>query len=179
MSSAAIILLLILVTVLTIVAVVIASFGVTAIFGAPFVGTPSAIVRRMLILAEAREGETVVDLGSGSGSILIVAAKEFGMQAIGYEINPFLRLITRIKARWHGVADRVEVRSGNIFSVELPPVEIITLFLLEPAVERLKPRLIEQLPSTTRIVARDFHLRNWPHYAEDGWLRVYRKTDVL
>ena len=179
MSSTTITLLIILSTILTIVGAVIASFGVTSLWGAPFVGTPARIVRRMIKLADGKPGEVILDLGSGSGAILIVAAKEFGMKAVGYEINPFLRVITRVKARWHGVEERVEVRAGNLFHVDLPKVDVVTLFLLEPAVVRLRSRLIEQISDQTRVVARDFHLPNWPHYKEDGWLRVYRKSDVI
>ncbi|MEK7105223.1 MAG: SAM-dependent methyltransferase [Patescibacteria group bacterium] len=179
MSAFLIVFLLVLAGTLAAIGLVIASFGVTALWGAPFVGTPATIVRRMLVLAEAKAGETVMDLGSGTGAILILAAKEFQMKAIGYEINPFLRVITRLKA-WHaGVADRVEVRGGNIVGITLPEAEVVTLFLLEPLVERLRPKLIAELPETTRIIARDFHLKHWPHYAEDGWLRAYRKQDVL
>lgn len=179
MSPFAIVALLVLASVLALIGVVIASFGVTALWGAPFVGTPAPIVRRMIKLADAKAGETLMDLGSGTGAILIVAAREFGMRAIGYELNPFLRIITRVKARWYGVADQVEVRSGNIFSIPLPAVDVVTLFLLEPAVARLKPKLIAELPSNVRIIARDFHLQDWHHYKQDGWLRAYRKGDVL
>lgn len=179
MTSLTIVLLLTLSTVLTLIGAAIASFGLTGLWGAPYVGTPERIARRMVKLANGKPGETLMDLGSGAGAILIVAAREFGMKAIGYELNPLLRLATRIKARWYGVGDLVEVRSGNLFHVDLPPAEVITLFLLEPAIARLRPKLIAQISLNTRVVARDFHLQNWPHYAEDGWLRAYRKSDVL
>lgn len=179
MDLATTILLLILSTLLTLVSVVIASFGVTIFWGAPYVGTPKAIVRRMIKLADGKPGDTILDLGSGSGAILIVAAKEFGMKAIGYEINPFLRLVTRIRARLYGVTDRVEVRRGNIFFVDLPAVDVVTLFLLPAMVERLKPKLLAELDGQTRIIARDFHLQGWAPYAKDGWLHAYRTKDVL
>lgn len=173
------ILLLILSTLLSLTAAVMASFGLMGLWGAPYVGTPTSIARRMIRLAEGKEGETLLDLGSGSGSILIVAAKEFGMRGIGYELNPFLRVITKLKARVHGVGDRIEVRSGNVFHINLPEAEVITLFLLPAMVESLRAKIIEQAGVETRIIARDFYLQNWPHYAEDGWLRAYRKSDVL
>lgn len=179
MNNVTIISLFVVAIILAAMAFVIASFGMMAMWGAPFVGTPKPIVRRMLILAGAKPGETLMDLGSGAGSILIVAAKEFGMKAIGYELNPFLRWITKFQAWRYGVSDRVEVRSNNVFSIVLPSVDIVTLFLLPAMVARLKPALQKSLTDQTRVIARDFHFQDWPHFAEDGWLRAYRKEDVL
>ncbi len=179
MSSIVITLLLIVAGLLALISLIIASFGLGVLWGAPYVGTPKSIVRRMIRLADGKAGETLVDLGSGTGSVLIVAAKEFGMQSIGYEINPFLRIVTRVRARLAGVADRVDVRSGNLFFVSLPPADVVTLFLLPAMIERLKPKLLTELPKGCRVVARDFPFTDWIPFAEDGWLKAYHPEDVL
>lgn len=179
MSTFTVVILLIVAAGLLAIALFMASFGLGAFWGAPYVGTPARIVRRMLRLAEVMEGETLVDLGSGAGNILIVAAREFGLRAIGYELNPLLRILTCIKARLAGVSDRVEVRSGNLLRVPLPQADVFTVFLLPSLIERLKPKLQAELDGSTRVVARDFPFKDWPHFAEDGYLRAYRIKDVL
>lgn len=167
------------VIVLLVVSVVIASFGVSGLWGAPYVGTPTGIVRRMIILGGGKHGETLLDLGSGAGNVLIVAAKEFGMRAVGYEINPILRIITRWRARYYGVSELVEVRGGSVTKVTLPPAELVTVYLLPALVERLKPKLVAELPGAARLVVRDFHPSDWTPSGEDGWLKMYRMEDVL
>jgi len=53
-------------------------------------GRPSRRQRiyRALELAQVRPGETVYDLGAGDGRVLVIAARDFGAQAVGIEIEP-------------------------------------------------------------------------------------------
>ena len=49
--------------------------------------TPDAAVARMLEMADLQPGETLYDLGSGDGRIVIAAAQEYGVRAVGIEID--------------------------------------------------------------------------------------------
>src|SRR5687768_3101806 len=65
--------------------------------------TPPEIVRVMLELAEVGPGDTLYDLGSGDGRIVIEAAKR-GARAVGIEIDGELVERARRMAREAGVA---------------------------------------------------------------------------
>ena len=54
---------------------------------APYVVSPQQIVDRMLELADPKPGETVYDLGSGDGRILITAVQRYHAKAVGIEIS--------------------------------------------------------------------------------------------
>src|SRR3954466_9501000 len=54
---------------------------------APYVPTPMPVVDRMLRLGNLKHGEKMFDLGSGDGRIVILAAKKFGADATGIEID--------------------------------------------------------------------------------------------
>ena len=56
----------------------------------PNIPTPQVVVDRMLDLAHVKPGETVYDLGSGDGRVLITAAQKYGARAVGIEIDPDL-----------------------------------------------------------------------------------------
>lgn len=60
--------------------------------------------------------DTLVDIGSGDGIVLRQAA-EIGAQAIGYEINPFLVLISRFLSRKYS---KVSVRLADFWIAKLP-----------------------------------------------------------
>jgi len=60
----------------------------SVVVGAPWLPTPKSKVRAMLEFANVGEGDTLYDLGSGDGRILIMAAKEFGAKAVGIEADP-------------------------------------------------------------------------------------------
>src|SRR5438477_8942941 len=57
---------------------------------APYVVSPQQIVDRMLELADLKPGETVYDLGSGDGRVLISAVQRFRAKAVGVEISDIL-----------------------------------------------------------------------------------------
>jgi ribosomal protein L11 methylase PrmA len=140
-----------------IAAFVIASFGLMFLFGAPYVGTPRSIAREMLKVAEIKRGDKVMDIGSGSGTILLVAITEFGAsKAIGYEINPFLVWITRLRAWMAGVASKIEVKRVNFYKAEIEQVDVITTYLLDSAMKKLYPKLKSSLDPDTRLVSRGF-----------------------
>lgn len=131
-----------------------------AITGVPYVPTGKKAAQRMFELAELKAGETVVDLGSGDGSLLIVAARDFGAKAIGYEFNPWLCLIARLRIRLAGVSDQVEIRRANFFKADLPQADVIACYLLNDVQKKLEPRLIEFYPTGTRLISHGFSSPN-------------------
>ena len=57
---------------------------------APYVASPARVVDLMLEMAKIKPGETVYDLGSGDGRIVIAAAGKYKAKAVGVEISPKL-----------------------------------------------------------------------------------------
>jgi DNA modification methylase len=55
----------------------------------PFVPSPQEVVDKMIELAGVGKNDTVYDLGSGDGRIVIAAAKK-GARTVGFEIDPEL-----------------------------------------------------------------------------------------
>src|SRR5215210_2617876 len=53
-----------------------------------WVPSPDDVVERMLTMAQVTPNDFVMDLGSGDGKIVIMAAKKFGAKAMGIEYNP-------------------------------------------------------------------------------------------
>ena len=53
-----------------------------------FVPTPADVVNAMLRLANVTAADTVYDLGSGDGRIVITAAKMYGAHGVGIDIDP-------------------------------------------------------------------------------------------
>jgi hypothetical protein len=142
------------VTFIIVVSVVLA-FGLGAWRGAPYV----PILRRpsieLLDLAELRPGETLIDLGSGDGRLLKLAASR-GIRAIGYEINPWLYLISLINCYPH--RDLVEIHLADYWRVKLPPADVISVFLIQRYMARLDAKLTKELTRPTVLVSYVFFL---------------------
>jgi SAM-dependent methyltransferase len=126
----------------------------------PFIVTPDNVTREMLQLAGVRASDYVIDLGSGDGRIVIVAARQFGARGLGVEIVPELVEKSRENARRAGVADRVEFRVQDLFATDLSKATVITMYLLPEVNLQLRSRLLALKPGT-RIVSHDWDMGDW------------------
>src|SRR5437660_1138979 len=103
---------------------------------APYIPTPELIVRRMLEAGHIKPGQTVYDLGSGDGRIVIMAAQEFGAHAVGVEIQPDLCHKAEEKIKSLGLSDRVRMIEGSALRVDLSAADLVTMYLLTSSNER-------------------------------------------
>ena len=126
----------------------------------PYVQTPMEIVERMLRMAEVRAGDSVVDLGSGDGRIVIEAAKR-GARGLGVDLDPALVKLATQNAQRAGVADRARFEVRDIFETELSGASVVTMYLLPDFNVKLLPRLLALKPGT-RIVSHDGAIGDWP-----------------
>jgi len=161
--------------VLSLVAVAIVAYFLYAsfVFGAGYQPTPARVVRRMLDLAEVHPGETLYDLGAGTGAIVFAAARKYGARVVGVEVEPVRVLILKLRLWWGGPRDRVTLVWGNIFEVDLRPAQTVAVFLWPGAMERLRPRLESQLPEGARVVSHWHKVPGWTPEVVDSDLRVY------
>ena len=123
-----------------------------------YVPTPQPVVDRMLKMAKVKKGDVVYDLGSGDGRIVITAAKTYGSRGYGFDVDPKRIEEARKNAREAGVEDLVTFEQKDIFTVDLSPADVVTLYLLPELNVRLIPQL-EQLKRGARIVSHDFDMR--------------------
>jgi hypothetical protein len=128
---------------------------------APFITTPGSVVERMLELAGTQPSDVVMDLGSGDGRIVIVAAQKFGARGIGIELDRGLVEESRRNAQRANVAGRVSFVQGDVLTADLSPASVVTLYLLPGLIGKLQPRFIYELRPGTRIVAHAFGMAGW------------------
>src|SRR5262245_23303839 len=71
-----------------------------------WVPTPDEVVDRMLIMAQTKPDDYVIDLGAGDGKIAIAAAKKFGARSMGVEYNPDMVAFAQKNAQSAGVTGK-------------------------------------------------------------------------
>jgi SAM-dependent methyltransferase len=126
----------------------------------PFITTPDNVTLEMLTAAGVKRGDHLIDLGSGDGRIVILAAKRFEATGLGVEIDPRLVAASKVNARNAGVADKVEFREQDLFKTDLTPATVVTIYLLPEVNLRLRPALLALQPGT-RIVSHDWDMGDW------------------
>jgi len=127
----------------------------------PFITTPEEVVERMLELAGTRAGDLVVDLGSGDGRIVIIAARKFGARGLGIELDQRLVDKSRENARAAGVADRVSFVQGDVLTADISKASVVTVYLLPGLIRQLQQRFTGELRPGTRIVSHAFGMTGW------------------
>lgn len=126
-----------------------------------YVPTPQPVVDAMLKLAEVGEGDVLYDLGSGDGRIPIAAAKQYGIRAVGVDIDPQRIAEARKNARNAGVEDLVTFRQADLFETDFSEASVVTLYLLTNLNEKLKPKLLSDLEPGSRVVSHSFDMGDW------------------
>ena len=126
-----------------------------------FVPTPEDVVQQMLKLANVHKGDVLYDLGCGDGRTVITAAKEYGVKAVGIDINPVRIKESLENAKNAGVADRVIFRNEDLFEADIKEATVVTLYLLPSLNVKLRPKLWKDLKPGSRVVSHDFDMGDW------------------
>ena len=130
-------------------------------FLAPFVATPTSVVRQMLVLADLKPGEVLYDLGSGDGRAVIMAAKDFGATSVGVELRDDLAKRALDSIQELDLAEKTRIIQKDIFAVNLSAANVVFLYLTTSANEKIKPKLEAELESGTRVVSHDYEILGW------------------
>ena len=125
-----------------------------------YVPTPQVVVDAMLRIAKVGPGDTLIDLGSGDGRIVVNAARAYGARGLGVELDRHLLGLANESARREGVADRARFVEQDLFQTDLTGATVITTYLLPEMNLKLRPKLLA-LPPGTRIAAHDYHMGDW------------------
>ncbi|MEW5872075.1 MAG: class I SAM-dependent methyltransferase [Chloroflexota bacterium] len=156
------------------------AYGLAALFifwsegrGAPWVPTPMDKVRKMLAMAEVKPGDVVYDLGSGDGRVIITAAREFGAQAVGVEVDLLRYLWTRLWIALHGLQGQVRVIWGDMYELDISQADVVALYLRRRTNELLMVKLLLELCPHTRVVSHMFTFPHWEPVSQDEQARIF------
>ena len=98
--------------------------GVKEFFGMPFMVNPHVLIPRpeteILVeqaIALAPKGETVFEIGVGSGAVIIsILHEREDLKALGNDISIPALITARVNAATHGVAHRLRLFAGNVMA---------------------------------------------------------------
>jgi hypothetical protein len=124
-----------------------------------YVPTRLQTVERMLDFAELKAGETLVDLGSGDGRIVLAAAKR-GANARGIELDEGRFSIANCWANELGLTGKARFLQTNIFEHNFTDAVVVTMYLLPGLNLKLRPTVLDMRPGT-RVVSHAFTMGDW------------------
>ena len=134
---------------------------IPAMYGLPSRPTHPDRIRAALRLADLKPGDTLYDLGSGDGRVLVIAAKEFGARSVGVEIGPAQRLVSRVAALYNGVRDRVRVEAGNFYRSDVSKADVVFIYATSTEAAKLASHLDKQMKPGSRVVSISADFPEW------------------
>lgn len=143
-------------------------------YGAFFAKINDDSVKDIIKLAKIKTGDLVVDLGSGDGKLVIALAQE-GAVAYGFEINPFLVYISKIKIKKAGLSSRAFIYQKNFWKEDLSKFDIVTIFGIKFIMKDLEVKLKKELKSEARVISKYFIFPSWEPSESLGQVNSYKK----
>lgn len=125
----------------------------------PYVPATATQVANILRMCKGRPS-TLVDLGSGDGRVVLAAAQA-GFQAVGYELNLWLVLYSKLKARLQRLHHKTTFIRGDLWKTNLKDFDNIVIFGVEEMMPKLQAKFVEEMKPDARVVACRFPLPDW------------------
>jgi len=138
--------------------------------GAVYFPTSQANLKVILELADIKTGQKIVDLGSGDGRILIALAKA-GVEARGYEINPFLVWKSRLAIKKAGFQDKAFVHWRSFWREDLGSFDVVIVYGIPYIMKKLEKKLKKELRPAAKVISNIYQFPGWsPRLSQN---RVY------
>jgi ubiquinone/menaquinone biosynthesis C-methylase UbiE len=134
---------------------------IPALYGLPPVPTRPERIRKALKLANLQPDENLYDLGAGDGRVLLMAAREFGAQAVGIEVGPIQCALIWLRAVAGGFGDQIQIRWGSFYNADLRGADVVFVYATSKEVIKLAPHLEKQLKQGARVVSISADFPEW------------------
>lgn len=145
--------------VFTVIIFLCVSFYITIFGGGPFVPTPIPAVLKVLKHANIHKGDRVYDIGAGDNRFVHFATKLYKAKAVGFELNPFIYFIAKIRQwlwGWKG-----KIIRGNFWKQSLEDADIILCYMMPNSLAKFQKKFDKELKKGTKVVSYAFHIGTW------------------
>ena len=134
-----------------------------SIIGAPIALTDKSLINGVIKTADVKDGDIFYELGTGTGRMMAVFAKNKSMKVIGFELSPIFYLITLLNLKLHRIKN-YELYYKNFFNADFKEANIIFCFLMPKTMGKLKEKFLKELKPETKIISYAFEIKNWTPY---------------
>lgn len=145
------------------IAAYIGSLLFSSLMGAPYVPTKQKDLEETLKAANLKKNQVFLELGSGDGRVTRTAAKLYGVQGLGIDVNPLLIWYARFLAKLHKVRN-CTFQKQNIFNTDFSKADVIYQFLMPELIKKLFPKYRTEIKKGTIIISHGFEIYGLQKY---------------
>lgn len=142
------------------------------VMGASYEVTKDEKMKKMVEFARVKKGERIAELGSGNGKLVIEFAKK-GAEVHGFEINPFLVLLSRVKIQRAGLRGKAFVHWKNFWRVDLGEFDVVLAFQVGYVMGVLERKLKREAKKKIRVVSNNWKFPNLKLLKKDEKVYYY------
>lgn len=146
------------------------TFALIVFVGPPYLPTLRRQTAVALDLLDLEPGQTMLELGSGDGRVMLAAAKR-GWNVVGVELNPFLVLVS-LAVTWR-YRRQVRVLWGSYFGKDWPEVQGIFAFMLPRYMPKLDKYIALHCTRPVRLASFAFKIPGRPAAAVQEGVFLY------
>ncbi len=147
----------------------------------PEVQLDPAEYRAAFTVAQLQAGERYVELGSGHGHGVVMAAAEFGALACGIDYLEDALDRTRVEAGRRGVGQLVELERADVRTYDARNADVLYMHLGPAFHDVLAAQLESQLSPVSRVIAAGWKVPGWQPVpgTQEQWTTgyLYRPAD--
>jgi len=140
---------------------------------APWVPSHMRLLHQALTWIQPTAGQTFIDLGCGDGRAVLVASKNFHLQATGVDINPVLTFYAKLMLALN--RQKATIITGNLYQQDLSTIDILYIYGLPKALaSRLQQKISQELRPGSWIISYNFslHDRQPIQIFQEKWRKV-------
>jgi hypothetical protein len=126
----------------------------------PYVPARKWVIKKAFRMLKIREGDEVVDLGSGDGQFVIYGAHQKKANFTGIELNWLLICISWLKALFTYRVGRVKFIKSNFFNVPLSKYNKVYMFSLETQIRFMLPKFVKEMKPGTLVLSVMFPVKS-------------------
>ena len=157
---------------LVVVLILIFCFGFVVAYGAPYLPTLGKQQQQALELLGLKPGQTMLELGSGDGRMLIATAKQ-GLNVVGYELNPILYFVSKIICFRY--RHKIKIHLGNFWHKKWPEADAIFVFLHSRYMNKLDQKVKSRYnKKPIKLVSYAFEIPGKVPQKTEGALYLYQ-----
>lgn len=137
---------------------------------APALPSSKQSIKNIQQIYDFNRGEKVADFGAGFGHILSVLKTNKELKLTGYELNPILCYLMKLRFRNY---KNVEIKSKDFTKTDLQNYDVIIIYGVSNVMAELEKKILNEKPKGLVVISNRFRFKGFEFKKQVGSVFLY------